>query len=253
MNSIGGQPVMLNNRTSLNICVIGSTGGIGSAFVRALAARANVERVFAASRSGANFDHPKVIPLTLDLEKETLIQKSALETSQYGPLDAVLVTTGMLHENGISPEKSIRDLSGEKLERLYKINTIGPALVAKHFLPRLRRDGPVLMAAVSARVGSISDNELGGWYSYRASKAALNMILKTISIEFSRRHKQSIVVGLHPGTVDSDLSKPFQRNVAKKKLFTPEESVQYLLNVLDRLKPADSGYCFDWRGEIVPA
>lgn len=128
-----------------------------------------------------------------------------------------------------------------------------PALIAKHLLPKLNKDHPAIFAALSARVGSISDNQLGGWYAYRASKAALNMIIKNAAIEVGRRNRKAIVVGLHPGTVDSDLSKPFQGNVADGKLFTPEDSAQKLLEVLRSLGPEQTGKCFAWDGkEVLP-
>ena len=242
---------MLDNRGELNTAVIGASGAIGSAFVNALSNRADVQNVFAASRLGKSFGSPKVTPLILDLEEEPLIEEAAQQTAESGFLDIVIVATGILHDEDLFPEKSLRDLSLQKFDRLFAINTIGPALVAKHFIPKLRRDRPVLFAALSARVGSISDNQLGGWYAYRASKAALNMVLKTISIELLRRNNQSIVVGLHPGTVNSNLSEPFQNRVAGKKLFSPEESVSHLMRVLDRLTSEDTGFCFDWQGARI--
>ena len=126
----------------------------------------------------------------------------------------------------MTPEKSLRELSAEKFARAFAINATGPALSAKHFLPKLARDRRAVFAALSARVGSISDNRLGGWYAYRASKSALNMILKTAAIETARRAPQAIVIGLHPGTVDSKLSKPFQENVTPGKLFRPEDAAR---------------------------
>ena len=165
-----------------------------------------------------------------------------------------MVTTGVLHLGAdIQPEKSLRDLSADKFHAIFAANTIFPALAAKHFLPLLHRDKRSVFAALSARVGSISDNRLGGWYAYRASKAALNMIIKNAAIEIERRHKQAIVVGLHPGTVDSDLSKPFQSNVQQNKLFTPAFSAASLLDVVDRLTLDDSGKCFAWNGQEIPA
>ena len=152
------------------------------------------------------------------------------------PLDLVIVATGLLHaEDGFGPEKSLRDLDADALARSYAVNTIGPALVAKHFLPLMRRDGKSVFAALSARVGSISDNGVGGWYGYRAAKAALNQMLKTASIEHARRWPEGVVVGLHPGTVDTGLSKPFQRNVADGKLFDAAYSAGAMLDVLDGL------------------
>ena len=137
--------------------------------------------------------------------------------------------------------------------QLFAVNAIGPALVAKHFLPLLPRHGRSVFASISARVGSIEDNRLGGWYSYRASKAALNMLLKTYSIELKRRAPSAICVGLHPGTVDTALSKPFQGGVAPGKLFSPTQSAAYLLRVIDGLTPADNGAVFAWDGSQIPA
>jgi NAD(P)-dependent dehydrogenase (short-subunit alcohol dehydrogenase family) len=163
----------------------------------------------------------------------------------------VIVATGILYENKIMPEKSLRDLSAEKFLRLFEVNTILPALVLKHFIPRLNRENRSVFAALSARVGSISDNKLGGWYAYRASKVALNMIIKNAAIEIHRKNKQAIIVGLHPGTVDSNLSKPFQSNVPDGKLFTPDYSVKMLLEVLSNLTSESSGRCFSWEGKEV--
>jgi NAD(P)-dependent dehydrogenase (short-subunit alcohol dehydrogenase family) len=131
------------------------------------------------------------------------------------------------------------------------VNVVGPSLIAKHFLPMLRTDCKTVFAALSARVGSISDNQLGGWYSYRSSKAALNMMIKTFSVELKRVQPQTVMIGLHPGTVDTGLSKPFQRNVAPNKLFTREYSAQCLLNVIDDVTVDDSGYCFSWDGKRI--
>jgi NAD(P)-dependent dehydrogenase (short-subunit alcohol dehydrogenase family) len=127
-------------------------------------------------------------------------------------------------------------------------NTVVPALVAKYFLPKLSKTNRSVFAALSARVGSISDNRLGGWYAYRASKAALNMIIKTAAIEMQRVNKHAIVVGLHPGTVDSALSKPFQARVPEDRLFTPAYAADRLITVLGQLQPADTGQCWDWQG-----
>jgi len=138
------------------------------------------------------------------------------------------------------------------MERSYRINAIGPALVAKHFLPLLTRERKAMFAALSARVGSIEDNQLGGWHAYRASKAALNMLLKTLSIELARQNPTAICVGLHPGTVDTRLSEPFQRGVPEGKLFSPQKSARHLLNVFDTLSPEQSGQIFAWDGQRIP-
>jgi NAD(P)-dependent dehydrogenase (short-subunit alcohol dehydrogenase family) len=139
------------------------------------------------------------------------------------------------------------------LAEVFAVNTIGPALIAKHTLPLLPRDRRAVFAAISARVGSISDNRLGGWYGYRAAKAALNQVLKTAAIELAAKAPQAVCIGLHPGTVATDLSKPFRGNVSAEKLFTPEQSAGHLLDVIARVTPADSGGVFDWKGDRVPA
>ncbi|MEO1575694.1 MAG: SDR family NAD(P)-dependent oxidoreductase [Pseudomonadota bacterium] len=167
-------------------------------------------------------------------------------------LDLVIVATGTLHDDGLKPEKSLRQIDAASMQRVLAVNTVGPAMVARSFLPRLKRSGPATFAALSARVGSIADNRLGGWHSYRASKAALNMLIRTFSIEMRRTHPQARVIGLHPGTVDTGLSAPFQRNVPDGKLFTPDYSAERLLAVINALSAKDSGGVFDWAGERVP-
>ncbi len=152
----------------------------------------------------------------------------------------------------MGPEKSWRALDPVTMSDVFTVNAIGPALIAKHFLPLLRRDRRVVFAALSARVGSISDNQLGGWHSYRASKAALNMLMKNFALELSQHNPHSIVASLHPGTVDTDLSQPFQRNVVGAKLLTPEYCAAALLKVIDGLTPADSGGLFAWDGARIP-
>jgi NAD(P)-dependent dehydrogenase (short-subunit alcohol dehydrogenase family) len=138
-------------------------------------------------------------------------------------------------------------------EKSFLVNTIGPAMVAKHLLPKLSKDKRAVFAVLSARVGSISDNRLGGWYAYRAAKAALNMLIKSISIEVARRQKQAIIVGLHPGTVNTRLSEPFQSRVPSGSLFTSDHAVQQLAAVLDGLEPEDTGKVFAWDGQQVPS
>ena len=188
----------------------------------------------------------------IDFADEASIRKAAEQCVKDAPIDTVIVATGMLHDYGLMPEKSLRELNAANFERSFLVNTIAPALIAKHFLPRLRRDQRAVFAALSARVGSISDNRLGGWYAYRASKAALNMLIKTAAIEIARRHKHAIVVGLHPGTVATALSKPFQQRVPRDKLFSADYSVRQLVSVLQGLAVADSGKVFAWDGSEVP-
>ena len=237
-----------------NIAIIGSSGAIGGAFTQQLASLYPNATVHAFSRVESIVEMKNVVNHIMDYQSEHSIEMSASLASAELPLDRVIVATGILHDEDTMPEKSLRDLSTEKFKRLFAVNTIFPAMVAKHFLPALNRGNRSIFSVLSARVGSISDNRLGGWYAYRASKSALNMVVKNAAIEISRTNKQAIVVGLHPGTVDSNLSKPFQRNVPNGKLFTAAYAVSKLLEVLDKLDPKeDSGKCFAWNGkEIEP-
>ena len=234
-----------------NIAIIGSGGAIGSAFVKQLANTHPLATIHTFSRAGTESPFSNVLAHQIDYENESSIKESARIASESAPLDLVIVTTGILHNDTNMPEKSLQELSAEKFRKLFEANSILPALIGKHFLPTLNKTTPSLFAVLSARVGSISDNRLGGWYAYRASKAALNMIIKNAAIETRRRNKQAIVVSLHPGTVDSDLSKPFQANVPEGKLFTPDFSAQKLLHVLENLNPEQSGKCFAWDGQEI--
>ena len=241
----------MNNKQ--NIAIIGASGAVGAGFVHLLSARATTGTLHAFARRPLVSDKPNVINHQIDIEQEDSIKAAAELAGREGPLDLVIVATGILHTADFQPEKSLRDLSAENLTRVFAVNTTGPALVAKHFLPLLNRERRSVFAALTARVGSISDNALGGWYAYRASKAALNMILKTASIEIARRNKLAIIVGLHPGTVQSELSKPFSKSVKPEKLFTGEYSAGQLLNVIDTLQPEHSGRIYAWDGsEIAP-
>ena len=233
--------------SGLRVAVIGANGGIGRAFVAQLAAHETVAQIYAFSRAGAGLAHEKVVHGILNFEDEASIEAAA--QSVAGHLDLVIVASGMLHDHETRPEKSLRDIDAKNFAKIFHVNVTGPALVAKYFLKNLPRDRRGVFAALSARVGSIGDNAMGGWYAYRASKAALNMVLKNAAIEMSRRYPHAIVCGLHPGTVDSDLSEPFQGNVPAGKLFSPEYSTAQMLNVIGGLTSQDSGYCFAYDGE----
>jgi NAD(P)-dependent dehydrogenase (short-subunit alcohol dehydrogenase family) len=234
--------------------IVGASGGIGAALLHG-----GRERVIAARWTAWSRSHDPIEAAdathTVDLTDETSIAAAA---ATLGPVDLVIVATGLLHrqrpgERVIAPEKTWRALDAHVLAEVFAVNTIGPALVAKHTLPLFPRDRRAVFAALSARVGSIADNRLGGWYGYRASKAALNQILKTAAIELAAKSPHAVCIGLHPGTVATDLSKPFRGNVTAEKLFTPEQSASHLLDVIARVTPADSGAVFDWAGERVPA
>lgn len=237
--------------TDLNIAIIGASGGVGSALVQHFTSYSQVKRIYAFSRSEFPFSSDKVILGTIDLTNEDSI-RSASENIGH-ELDIIIVASGFLHDAETMPEKSLRELSIEHLERVFAINTFGPAILAKHFISLLPKDRKSVFAALSARVGSISDNRLGGWHSYRASKAALNMLLKNTAIEIGRCYKKACIVGLHPGTVDTNLSKPFQNNVQDGKLFSPDYSAQCLVNVIDQIFSHDSGKVFAWDGQEIPS
>ena len=236
---------------NLRVVIVGSTGGIGGAFIDALCLSEQVSQIYALSRKGRSHPSPKVANLTFDFTDEASIEAAAEALRETGAFDLCVIATGLLQGEGIAPEKNMRAMSLEAFQKSFMINTFGPAVTAKYFLPLMRRDRKAVFAALSARVGSISDNRIGGWYAYRASKAALNMLLKTLSIEFGRRFKETVVIGMHPGTVDTDLSKPFQGNVPEGKLFSPEFSAKKLLSVIDQAEPRDSGLLFAWDGEKI--
>lgn len=236
-----------------NIAVIGSAGAIGNALIKEIAVLYPEATIYAFSRTSAIYPSEKILSCQINYDSEASIENAALTAAKEYPLDLVMVATGILHEGNLTPEKTLSHLSAEKFNLLFKVNTILPALIAKHFIPQLNKDKRSVFAALSARVGSISDNRLGGWYAYRASKAALNMIIKNAAIETARINKQAIIVGLHPGTVDSHLSKPFQKNIPNENLFTPDYSARKLLEVLNHLTVKDSGKCLAWDGnEIQP-
>ncbi len=235
----------------INACVIGGTGGIGTALLQALAGDPAVGRVYAASRMPVNASD-KVIPLRCDITDEASIAAAAAQISAADmPLHLIIVATGMLHDAALQPEKSAKMQTGDAYARAFEINATGPALVGKHFLPLMPRVGRTVFAALSARVSSISDNRLGGWHAYRASKAALNMIVRNFAIEIAVRNAEALAVTLHPGTVDTPLSAPFQRGVVADKLFTADYSADCLLNVIDGLQPSDSGQLFAWDGARI--
>jgi NAD(P)-dependent dehydrogenase (short-subunit alcohol dehydrogenase family) len=230
--------------------VVGASGGLGAAFVSRLASDSRFTDIACWSRTAVGPTGANISFSQFDLRDEATIDAAARD---LGEIDLALVATGLLHGGDLAPEKTWRALDAAAMMQAFEINTIGPALVAKHVLPLLPRDRRAVYAVLSARVGSIGDNRLGGWYSYRASKAALNQIIRCLSIELAAKRPQAICIGLHPGTVDTRLSRPFQAHVAEGRLFTPDQSAAHLLTVLDHLTPAQSGRVFDWAGKEVPA
>ena len=233
----------------LNVAIIGSSGGIGSAFVKALTTSPKVETIFEIGRTKPDKIGNKSVLLLADiLNEESVIAAAA---AIKAPLDMVIVTTGLLYDEETTPEKTWRQFSVEDAEKIFRVNAFGPMLIAKHFLAKLNSEQKSIFAALSAKVGSISDNELGGWYTYRSSKAALNQYIKCSAIELGRKNKNAICVGLHPGTVATDLSAPFQANVQPGKLFDRDKAATQLLSVLNDLKFTDSGNLMSWDGSTI--
>ena len=220
--------------------VIGATGGIGNALMLALAQHAAYSAVIGLSRSSAP---------PLELTSEESVAAAAAFIAAQGTPRLIIDATGVLQSETVKPEKTWRELDAAQMARSFAINAIGPALVMKHFLPLLPREGSAVFATLSARVGSIGDNRLGGWYSYRASKAALNQLVRTAAIELNRRAPSAICVVLHPGTVATGLSASFAKTGLEVQ--TPEHAAEQLLAVISRLTTTESGGFFDYKGETI--
>ncbi len=246
----------------VNALVVGGSQGIGLGFVQKLLKYDNVARLYGTYRSGKSASslielessyRDKLCCLEMDITQESTIAEAIKTISQeVDQLHLVIYCVGVLHEGDLQPEKSLRQINADNLVYYFQVNSIGAALLAKHIMPLLRHKQGSIFASISAKVGSIGDNRLGGWYGYRASKAALNMFLKTISIEYSRRCPKTIVVALHPGTTDTRLSQPFQKNVPPEKLFPVELTVSQLLSVMEGLDMSNSGQFFSWDGSSLP-
>ena len=192
-----------------NIVVIGSSGAIGKAFVESYIKDNDVENIFSFSRSDLPIKDSKLHSFFIDIEDEQSIANAASKIDKSS-IDEIIVASGILHNEDFGPEKSIRDLNADNLMKVLKVNTVGPAIIGKYFIPLLNKKDKSILAFLSARVGSISDNKTGGWYAYRSSKTALNQIIKNFSIELRRTNPNAIIFGLQPGTVDSNLSEPFK-------------------------------------------
>lgn len=232
--------------------LFGASGGIGAAFADRIAADPRCGALFAASRSGAGSGDGRTHALRFDLEDEGSIADAVNAAAQGGPIDLVIIATGLLHDDAMAPERSARAMDADQMARAFRINAIGPALIAKYALGHMPREEKAVFAALSARVSSVSDNRLGGWHSYRASKAALNMLVRNAALELARRNPAALCVALHPGTVETAMSAPFRANVPPGRLFTAEESADHLLRVIDRLTPADTGGLYAWDGSAIP-
>ncbi len=234
--------------------VVGAGGGIGRAVLDQLLDDPAFTTVFAWSRKPIANSHPKLRSSIVDITDETTIATAAASATldEASPLSLVFIATGLLHDDSaLLPERSYKHIDAGSLQRSFAVNTIGPALVAKHLLANFGVKQRAVFAALSARVGSIEDNRLGGWYGYRASKAALNQVIKTLSREFARSRPHAIFVSLHPGTVDTPLSEPFQKNVPEGQLFSRQRAACHLLAVIDRLEPSDTGAFIAWDGLAI--
>jgi NAD(P)-dependent dehydrogenase (short-subunit alcohol dehydrogenase family) len=248
-------------RLSGSALVVGASQGIGLGFVRQWLSddrRGTVYGTYRRPESAQGLlalaeKYPNLICLPMDVTEEDSIAAAIAQIQAHTPaLHRVVYCVGVLHDGDFQPEKSLRQITSENLVRSFQTNAVGAALLAKHLLPLLKHDQPSLFAAISAKVGSMGDNRLGGWYGYRASKAALNMLIKTAALEYARRSPNTILALLHPGTTDTRLSEPFQRGVPPEKLFTVERTVAQLVAVMDGLTPADSGEFFSWDGTRLP-
>jgi NAD(P)-dependent dehydrogenase (short-subunit alcohol dehydrogenase family) len=242
--------------------IIGANGGIGKEVVRQLSEQPNFETIFTLSRSAANFTHTastQVLHKVMDTANEVAVKSFIDELKGQGiKLSLVICTTGILHQEPdgadvvkLRPEKRLEDMHERQLTEYFRVNSILPAIWLQSLVNVVDKQGAKIVF-FSARVGSISENELGGWYGYRASKAALNMLVKTAAIEYKRRAPQTSLICYHPGTVDTGLSKPFQANVKPGKLFTPEFTVNQLLSICHNLSPEESPFYLDWKGETIP-
>lgn len=244
-----------------NAVVTGASSGIGLAMVWQLLENRHVGRVFAISRSASSNVSLQALQrssgerlrlIDADITNEGDLAHVANVTRKVEALHLVVNAAGILHGPGLAPEKSLEQANKESFEQVFALNAYAPLLLAKALLPQLCRNQPAVFASLSARVGSIGDNRSGGWYAYRASKAAQNQLLKTFSIEWKRRNPQGICLILHPGTVDTELSRPFQSNVPTEKLFNSQRAANQLLHVIAQSSVVDSGRFLAWDGQTVP-
>ncbi len=253
---------MLEGINNANALIVGASQGIGLGFVRTLLENPTINKIYATYRNSesaqelillSNQHSDRLICLEVDITDESQIEARIKQISAtVDKLHLVIYCVGVLHEGKLTPEKSLRQINSENLLYYFQVNSIGAVLLAKHLMPLFRQSDRSIFASISAKVGSIGDNRLGGWYGYRASKAALNMFLKTTAIEYSRRCPKTIVVALHPGTTDTRLSKPFQKNVPPEKLFPVEHTVSLLSKVIAGLDIKNSGQFFSWDGSQLP-
>lgn len=241
-----------------NALVVGGNGGIGKALLKVLSDTKQYTQVHAVVRTMPEYIIDNVIYHVIGEHTEQSIEVLCVDLSEVsGQFTLAVCALGVLHQSSnqnvrLFPEKRMEDIRQQQLAEYFQVNSIIPALWLKHLEPLLKGLAPAKLVFLSARVGSITDNKLGGWYGYRASKAALNMLVKTAQVELQRRAKNIGLVCYHPGTVDSELSKPFQKNVPTGKLFSAQFSAQCLLQYLPRLHTEQSPHYIDWQGKPIP-
>ncbi|MGK0373903.1 MAG: NAD(P)-dependent dehydrogenase (short-subunit alcohol dehydrogenase family) [Arenicella sp.] len=228
----------MNNDVNRTL-IIGAKGTIGSALVRYLSEAPQKTELYTLSRENCDYT-------------EESFKQNAARLKQAGKFSSIIICIGSLHNQVASPEKRLSQLSAEVLHEYFQINTILPSLCVKHFAGLLDKTKPSQMVALSAMVGSITDNQLGGWYGYRSSKAALNMIFKTASIEISRSNKMACLATIHPGTTQGPLSKPFSSGVSKDKYYTADQSAERIWNLTQGLHAQQTGSFFNWDGSVLP-
>jgi len=238
--------------------VVGASRGIGLAITKALLANTQVKRVVASYRQPVTasellaLDDERLHRVQLDVTEATDIQQLVqLIKHLEGRPDFVIHCAGILHEKGIQPEKALNQCDAATLRRVFEVNSIGPLMLARALIPLMPRSRTAHFTVLSAMVGSIADNRLGGWYAYRASKAALNQFMRTLSIECRRTHPGLCITSIHPGTTDTELSRPFQANVKAGKLYTPEQSARRILRVVGKSAADQSGQFVNWDGEPI--
>ncbi len=245
-----------------NVLILGASQGIGLGFVKRLLELDRIAQIYATYRrqesaselAALEGEHPsKIRCLKMDLADELQISEGVARIqAEIDKLHLVVNCVGILHQGPLQPEKSLKHVNQGHLLRYFQVNSIGAVLLAKYLLPLFRHSQRSILATISAKVGSIGDNRLGGWYGYRASKAALNMFMRTVAIEYRRTSPKTIIVNLHPGTTNTRLSQPFQKNVPTEKLFSVERTVAQLLAVMEKLDQDDSGEFFSWDGSRLP-
>lgn len=254
-NDLNGEPVTTR-------LVIGGNRGIGLALAGAQLARLDISRVIATHRPTADLARleqlkahhgAKLVLKELDVTSESSLQSfSRFLAVQPAGIDLAIHAAGILHEGDMMPEKSLAECNPAHLRRLFEVNSIGPLMVARALLPTQKRNHRFTFAALSAMVGSIGDNRLGGWYGYRASKTALNQFIRTMANECRLKHPRAAIVAIHPGTTDTELSRPFQKNVDPEKLYSPQTTARRLLEVLEGIDESHSGQFLNWNGSTIP-